>query len=219
MGGAIFNDAGSVTVTNSTFAGNSAMGGANALAASTNSDGYGGALFNYNGSMSLDFVTLSGNSATAGSGGSGGNAYGGAIYSLGDSLAACSAGGNTCSTSAASLTLNSTIAANNIGASDVATNAINGGGNSSAGVGNVIASNTGFAGTVVSTADPNLAALIPGGGLESVMIPAVGSPAIDAGSCDATSIDQRGDPRPWQQTPCDVGAVETTDVIFGNGFE
>ncbi|MGE5668717.1 MAG: choice-of-anchor Q domain-containing protein, partial [Betaproteobacteria bacterium] len=130
-----------------------------------------------------------------------------------------SVGGNLCSTSAASLTMANTIAANNTGANDVATNAINGGGNASDGVGNLITTNTGFAGTVVSTADPLLVALIPGGGIESVMVPAVGSPAIDAGACDATTIDQRGDTRPWQQTPCDIGAVETNDVIFRNGFE
>ena len=220
MGGAIFNDAGSVAVTNSTFAGNSASGGANALASSTDSAGYGGALFNYNGSMTLDFVTLSGNTAAAGTGGTGGSADGGAVYSLGDSPASCSAGGNPCATSAASLTMLNTIAANNnVGTNDVATNAINGGGNASDGGGNLITTNAGFGGTVVSTADPQLGALIPGGGIESVMIPKIGSPAIDTGACDATTVDQRGDPRPWQQTPCDIGAVETNDRIFRNGFE
>lgn len=191
MGGAVFNDAGNVTIENSTLAGNTA---------GAPSAGYGGALLNYNGTMTLDFVTLSGNSSTN---------SGGAIYSLGDSNAACSAGGNPCTTSGATLTMSHSIAANNSAGDghDVDTNAIHGGGNSSSGTGNLIGTSSGFAGGIVSTANPQLGALADNGGPAQTMLPASGSPVIDAVTCDAVTIDERGVARA-QGTQCDIGAVE-----------
>jgi uncharacterized repeat protein (TIGR01451 family) len=56
--------------------------------------------------------------------------------------------------------------------------------------------------------DPQLGALAANGGATDTMLPAEGSPAIDAGTdtgCPAT--DQRGVNRP-QRTACDIGAVE-----------
>jgi hypothetical protein len=69
--------------------------------------------------------------------------------------------------------------------------------------------------------DPLLGALADNLGATSTMLPAAGSPAIDAGndaSCPAT--DQRGVVRP-QGAHCDIGAVERQnpeDLIFRNGF-
>ncbi|MEM7705859.1 MAG: Ig-like domain-containing protein [Pseudomonadota bacterium] len=61
--------------------------------------------------------------------------------------------------------------------------------------------------------DPELGTLADNGGATQTMKPLVGSPAIDLaeavnGSCDGTSIDQRGGVRP-RNGRCDVGAVET----------
>ena len=56
--------------------------------------------------------------------------------------------------------------------------------------------------------DPQIAALADNGGPTNTMLPAEGSPVIDAGTdtgCPAT--DQRGVARP-QRTVCDIGAVE-----------
>ncbi len=209
MGGAIFNDAGSVVLTNSTLAGNTAAGGNNGSARGGNGSGFGGAIFNYNGNLSLNFVTLNGNTVAVGSGGRGGSADGGAIYSLGDSLSACSAGGNACNASGASLSLENSIAAGSVGGSDVVTNAIHGGGNTSSGAGNLIESQSGFGGSVLGSADPQLGGLPPtlGGGLVDVLLPQVGSPAINAVPCNGNIDDQRGRARPFN-TQCDAGAIE-----------
>lgn len=59
------------------------------------------------------------------------------------------------------------------------------------------------------------------------MLPAAGSPAIDAGdaaTCAAAPVDnrdQRGGARP-HGPQCDIGAIEVgadIDLIFANGFE
>ncbi|WP_460482142.1 Ig-like domain repeat protein [Comamonas humi] len=201
MGGAIFNDAGTVTLTNVTLTANTANGGANGYIPADRGSGYGGAIFNYAGTLTLDFVTLFGNNVAAGASGSGGTADGGAIYSLGDSAAACSAGGNTCTTSGnARLTMNHSIAANSTaGVNDVRTAAIHGGSSTGGGAGN----------RVGSAADTLLLSALPAtltGGMADVMIPQAGSIAINAEPC-SSAIDQRGIARP-QGAACDVGAVE-----------
>jgi hypothetical protein len=202
LGGAIFNDAGNVTLTNSTFSGNTAQGGGNGSSVGKGS-GYGGALFNYNGQVSLSFVTVAGNNVNTGTEGLDGSADGGAIYSLGDSAAACSAGGNPClplcassASGGATLTLNQSIAANNTGGTyDVVTSAIHNATSTSSGTGNLVMANGGFAGAIVSTADPQLGTLAANG-FGRVMLPQAGSPVIDAVPCAGTTIDQRGIARP-----------------------
>jgi hypothetical protein len=202
MGGAIFNDAGSVSLVNVTLSANQAVGGPSGGNVGA---GLGGALFNYNGSLTLDFVTVSGNS--------------GGIYSLGDSSSACSSGGNPCASSGATLIMRNSIVANSSGsAHDVVMASINAGSVTSAGTNNIIMGNYAFTGGVVSSADPHLAALLPGGGLQGVMVPQAGSAAINTGTCDSTSIDQRGMTRPLGAI-CDIGAVQTHDEIFATGFE
>jgi hypothetical protein len=178
MGGAIFNDAGSVSLVNVTLSANQAVGGPSRA---TVGSGLGGAVFNLNGNLTLDFVTVSGNSVATGSADSGG------IYNLGDS---------------ATLVMHNSIVANSTGsAHDVVMVGINTG----SGTNNIIMSNYGFTGGVLSSADPQLAALLPGGGLQGVMVPQAGSAAINTGICDSTSIDQRGMTRPLGAI-CDIGA-------------
>lgn len=223
MGGAVFNDAGTVSLINSTFSANAAMGGAGFD--SGNGDAYGGAIFNYMGNLTLNFVTLDNNMVVGGNGYPGppystpGSADGGAIYSLGDNTAACQAGGNVCATTSAALTMNNSIAAKSSGSSsDIVVAAINGGSSTSGGSGNLVMAQNGFGGSVTSTADPQLNALIGGGGIWNVMAPKPGSPTIDATACDGTVVDQRGVSRP-QGAQCDIGAVEFDgDVIFVDGF-
>lgn len=91
LGGAIFNFGGTLTVTNSTFFGNAAIGGSGGnngggLAGSQGGSGFGGAILNLNGSVTLTNVTLDGDSAVAGAGGStggpNGSAEGADIYNL-----------------------------------------------------------------------------------------------------------------------------------------
>ncbi len=221
MGGAIFNDAGIVTLTNATFTRNTAQGGAGFDAG--NGSAYGGAIFNYMGGLTLDFVTVDDNAVIPGAGphsfAAAGNADGGAIYSLGDDTANCQSGGNVCGTTSAALAMNNSIAANSSGGTnDVVVAAIGAGVSTSSGAGNLIMAQTGFSGVIASTADPQLNAPIGGGGIWNVMAPRAGSPVIDAVICDATATDQRGVGRP-QGGQCDIGAVEADgDVIFVEGF-
>ena len=83
MGGALFNDAGSVTLTNVTLQRQFRDWRPNHFGGGGGGSVYGGAIFNYAGSLTADFVTASGNSVAAGSsnGGTAGSADGGAIYS------------------------------------------------------------------------------------------------------------------------------------------
>ena len=218
LGGAIFNDAGTVLLTNVTLTANAANGGGNNSSLAGNGSGYGGAIFNYAGSVTLDFVTLTGNSVAAGTGGTGGGAGGGAIYSLGDSPAGCIAGGNICGTSGiATLAMNHSIAANTIGGvNDVVVGAINAGTSNGSGAYNVIGAATGFtasnavSGTLLLGALPTTLT----GGMMDVMIPQASSAAINAAgaaSCSQTT-DQRGIARP-QGAACDVGAVEVVLAV------
>ncbi|MDR3388878.1 MAG: choice-of-anchor Q domain-containing protein [Rudaea sp.] len=211
MGGAIFNDAGSVVLTNSTLTRNRAAGGGSADALAGNGSGFGGAIFNYAGSLTLNFVSMAANSVTAGSGGVGGSADGGAIYSLGD--AQCAMGGNVCANSGAALTMDNSIAAISSGSgNDVVVNAIDGGASTavtSSGIAdNLIGNQAGFAGGALSNADPRLAAtLAPNDGFALTLYPLPGSPVIDAVACDSVTVDERGVARP-QGAKCDIGAVE-----------
>jgi len=210
MGGAIFNDAGTVTLTNVTLAENRARGGGTGYAGKSGS-GFGGAIFNYAGSLSLSFVTASDNLVAAGPTGAGGGAAGGAIFSLSDTLANCSAGGNSCPTAGtATLTISNSIAANSTGTvSD-------------------IVSHTSYADTSVyvpsaaTLSGPVKLGTLPSplhGGLVDVMIPPAGSSAINAGGAGPCTVgaDQRGVSRP-QGAVCDIGAVEV-DTIFASEFE
>jgi hypothetical protein len=72
--------------------------------------------------------------------------------------------------------------------------------------------------------DPLLGSLADNGGPTQTYVPALGSPAIDSGDDTActtpavNNLDQRGVMRP-AGTHCDIGAVESNDQLFLDGFE
>ena len=79
-------------------------------------------------------------------------------------------------------------------------------------------------------ADPMLGPLTNNGGFTQTLMPAIGSPAINATPCGISPFfDQRGAPRPgpteaWDPMGCDIGAVERQgpqdgDLIFADGFD
>ncbi|MEI7556785.1 choice-of-anchor Q domain-containing protein [Candidatus Chlorohelix sp.] len=161
-GGAIYNNSGTVTVNNSTFSGNSAT------------NGKGGAIYNNNGTLAVSNSTFSGNSATTG----------GAIHNSN------------------SVTLKNTL----INGSNNCSGTITDGGY------NLDSGNTcGFnAGSSKTNTDPKLATLANNGGPTQTLKLLVDSPAIGAGSCSVGTTDQRGFPR---LSPCSIGAVDNRPVI------
>lgn len=227
MGGAIFNDAGTVTMINATLYQNSATGGNAGDADASDGGGLGGAIFNYAGTLSLSFVTLSANSVAAGSVSTSGSGItdGGAIYSYGDSNCGFN-DGNLCSDGFANLRMVNSIAANSLGSRyDVVIDNSDGTAASSGG-GNLIMNQSDFSGAVVSSANPQLGTLSPYPLAPRTLPISASSPAYDvATSCkqaDGTTtvtVDERGVTRP-QSTTCDIGAYEYDgDYIFAKGFE
>ncbi len=204
-GGAII-DAGTLTVTNSTFSGNSGTDGG---AIHSNAGG--------SGALTVTNSTFSGNSATE---------FGGAIDNAGSNsmtvtdctFSANSAlvdGSNIYSAGGTVTVINSilsTSSSNNcLGITD-------GGYNISY---NSSGSDTscGFTGTSVNNVNPRLdpSGLENNGGPTETIALQAGSPAIAAvlpASC-TVSTDQRGDPRPAAgQTNCDIGAFESGTVTL-----
>lgn len=238
MGGAIFNDAGSVTLTNVTFYKNTATGGNTAYAAllngaGGNGSGYGGAIFNYAGSLSLGFVTLSANITATGTGGVGGSADGGAIYSYGDSNCGIN-DGNLCAGGAATLALLNSIAAHSTGAvNDIVVDATKGSSSvDAASSGNLVMTSSGVPSlAIVSHVDPKLGSPSPyAPTLAPATLPiAQTSPAYNAATSCAVDnkgtlavTDERGVSRPQltSTSACDIGAYEYDgDYIFANGFD
>lgn len=240
MGGAIFNDAGTLTIRNSSFVGNSATGGSVFYPPSGQGSALGGAIFNYNGALTLDFTTLTDNTVQQGTGGVAGSLGGSAIYSLGDGN--CNAdgsgasGGNVCAGTTATLTMNMSVAARSLGSpKDVTLDKINGGASTASGAGNFIANTQVLNGTSIGNlitvnapgvTDPKLATtLAANGGSGLTLMPQAGSLLIDpapGGSCNGVAMDQRGFARP-QGDLCDIGAVEvrgpriTADVTTTGG--
>ena len=194
QGGAIFNNGGFVTISNSTFSGNTSVGGIGGVAGGTavvgtNGTATGGGFFNRNGIAIVTSSTFTLNTA----------AFGRAILSIGDGASA-------------SLTLNNSILGQSVNAqSDLESLSFGGGTDDATGMGSLIRISNGFTGTIVSTADPLLGPLANNGGPTFTFLPGVGSPAIDAGNNAASAtlaVDQRGfSPRRFGGT-IDIGAVE-----------
>jgi hypothetical protein len=200
MGGAIFNEGGNVTITNSTVAGNTASGGAGGMSyedgAGAAGKGLGGGLFNHNGTITVINSTFSGNTAAQGGRG---------IFNLGDS----SYPSDRSTTASATIT-NTIIGQSDTTGSDFVGTTFGTGTNTTSGSKDLIRTASGFAGTSVITADPLLTPLGKFGGLTQTMALLPGSPAIDAGtSTGAPSADQRGNARVGN---ADIGAFES------NGF-
>ncbi len=194
LGGAIFNDSGTVTVRNSTFAGNQAVSGPRGGTSGTSGVGLGGAIWSRNGTVELRHVTMSGNSATPapGTGVSEG------------ALGIWSDGGPT------TLRLYNTIMANN-GPSECSSFAANGG-VTALGSGNLIMANAGGSAVcpgVAQTANPNLGPLqinAPGN-TPTMAIQNTSAAFNNADAAQGLPTDQRGVPRP-QGAGFDIGAFE-----------
>ncbi len=167
MGGAVFNQSGTVVITNSTFTGNAAGGGGagGSIPAGTRhgavGQGLGGAVFTVNGTISVKNSTISGNTAAQGGRG---------IFILASGLATTNSINNTI------------IGQGDTAVSDLAFDEINGGGGTLSGTGNLIRTTTvfgspnNFLGAL--TADPLLGPLQNNGGFPQTMAPQAGSPAI-----------------------------------------
>lgn len=207
LGGAIFNHGGVLWVTNSTFCGNSAVGGTGVANGfyQDNGSGLGGAIFNLNGTVGISFSTLASNTANGG----------GAVYNLGYHLV-----GGT-----AALTVNNSILAASIGGNDLVNDqpatVANGSNNVATATlafanANLVASRSGSSsGTTPLTSNPLLGALQNNGGATFTMALQAGSPAINAATdVGAPATDQRGYGRP-QFGALDLGAFERTAFDTG----
>jgi hypothetical protein len=184
MGGAVFNHAGTVTVINSTFSANSAQAGAGGRNGASG-QGLGGGIFNRNGTLTVLAATFSDNAAAEG---------GGAIYNLGD--------GGTATT-----TIDGAILANSVSTTDLQGATRADGAQTAAGSQNLIEFQSGFSGSITSTADPQLGALADNDGATRTHLPTLTSPAVDASTLGTPAVDQRGTSRP-QGANRDIGAVE-----------
>jgi hypothetical protein len=204
MGGAIFNEAGTVFITNSTFSGNAASGGAGGTGVNGHGDGtagkgLGGGLFNHNGTITITNSTFSAN--TAADGGRG-------IFNLGDGA------------TAAAVINNTIIGQSDINVSDLVVNSINNGSATVSGGTNLIRTTRALNGatnklTGTLTGDPKLGPLQNSGGPTPTMALLHGSAAIDVGSNAAiptgVTTDQRGQPRIFNGA-VDIGAYEATQA-------
>jgi hypothetical protein len=198
LGGAIFNDGGALRIFNSTFTGNSAIGGLGGDSPTTITakagQGLGGAIFSNNSLLDVFNATISGNTAISPS-----------TLDMGGGIFVVGGAGLTV------FDLFNTIVANN-GPKEVSVS----GTVLTFGSGNLIQNDNGGPG-VVSTADPMLRplALNPPGNTPTMAIPS-NSPAFNAGddsngNCQPT--DQRGVSRP-QFAACDIGAYEIDCIAF-----
>ncbi len=203
LGGALFSNAGSVTITDSTLTANSAEGGGAGGGTGGTGEGFGGAVFARNGTLTIAFSTFTANTANSG---------GTDAYILAD--ATNGGGGDTANTGSASVTLTDSILGQTDNSVTDLVTATNGTGTTvtAAGSFNLIR-NTAVAGVgVVSTADPLLGPLADNGGPTHTMLPLGGSPAIDAGvpSNPGLATDQRGAGFPRVEDGLvDLGAVES----------
>jgi Divergent InlB B-repeat domain len=187
MGGAIFNMQGTLTIRDSTIAGNQAIGGADDVTDSGKA--YGGAIFNLSGAVTAVASTISGNTALTGGSG---------VYSLAYDAATARS---------AQLTLEDTIVADDTGPDDVFVDTSNyiTPANASTSTADLsqfdLVRTSGTFGSSVTgsplTGDPLLGPLQNNGGQTDTMEPAPSSPVIDAGDALGVSDDQRGEPRPF----------------------
>jgi hypothetical protein len=199
FGEAVFSMYDSVTVVNSTFTLNTAVGGSVGISGYGGA-GLGGAVFNLNGDVSLTNDTLAADSAST---------DGRELYNI-------AYGKNPDGTSVnATVTIANSILANATGGtSDLVNNTGAGTATVNEAGPNIIrtSSGAGFSGTAPLTSDPMLAVLGNYGGPTQTLALLPGSPAINAGSNAAVpngvASDQRGAPRIFNVT-VDLGAFES----------
>jgi hypothetical protein len=203
LGGAIFNDSGSVVVRNSTFSSNTVTrgngGGAGSSGAGDNGADAGGAIFSVNGHLTVIDATISGNLSTG---------SGAAIVVAQTSMAAPT-----------SLSLDNTIIYGN-GGTDSLGNPVGtakecsiiGDSVAVSGAGNLIENNDNCPG-LVTTGNPLLGPLQLNRGLTPTLAIGPSSAAFNtADAATSLSSDQRGTPRP-EQGGFDIGAYEYCDVV------
>ncbi|MFT6288926.1 MAG: CSLREA domain-containing protein [Alcanivorax sp.] len=208
-----FGSGGTVTVTNSTFSGNSA------------NSGYGGGIANYSngGTVTVTNSTFSGNSGTSGFGAAIANAsIGGGTVTITNStfnFNDVTGGGASAAISngitAGTVTLRNTIVANSVGGGGNCSGTLTDGGNNLQFGGTVANS----CGATIPTGDPVLGALANNGGPTQTMALGAGSAALDnipnAGGCGfGITTDQRGVARPQPAgDSCDIGAYEFVAAV------
>ncbi|MBI3714493.1 MAG: hypothetical protein HY255_00680 [Betaproteobacteria bacterium] len=224
-GGAIFNAAQSVNLTNATFGGNMAAGGNGGTGGNgfwgychtfpgtpatvgawggAGGDGFGGGIYSSNGFFRIIASTLSGNFASGGHGGAGGS--GGACFDGGGSAPSGNPGypGDAVGggINASNMVCQNTIIASNSTAfssgPDVAGTVSSLGHNlvgTTNGVGGWVASD--LTGSDAAPLDPKLGPLAYNGGPTFTMALLPGSPAIDQGTSGSVTTDQRGRLRPY----------------------
>jgi fibronectin-binding autotransporter adhesin len=173
-GGGVFNYSGMVTIKNSTFSGNSTTGG------------QGGGIFNYYGTITITNSTFSGNSVYSGGG------FGAAIYNDG------------------TMSISNTIIANSVYGANCSGGAITNGGNN---IDDSISCGWGSTSGSMSNTNPLLGVLADNGGPTQTFALLAGSLAIDGVTYNppnsAPPTDQRGVARP-QGVRYDIGAYEST---------
>jgi hypothetical protein len=221
MGGAIFNMQGTLTINNSTLAANSAIGGN--LNDPDPGKGIGGAVFNLNGTVTTSDSTFALNLGTH---------YAAQIYNLDydnkpynaittlkDTIVAYGLGGATNDVASDQSTDNVTpptgaSAVLHAGEFDLLTSV-------------VLKQEQGQADGSSLLADPMLGPLRNNGGPTETMAPMPGSPAIDAGTAEGLTTDQRGAARPVDFSGVvnaaggdgsDIGAVELQQACIGQTF-
>jgi hypothetical protein len=216
MGGAIFNNGGTVNISNSTLAGNRAIGGAGGAdgagasgQAGSGGSGFGGAIFNRNGTLTILNSTIGSNTVTGGAGGSGTNVPGSAgaatgrgVFDLGDGAGGTGTVNVTNTIFGYYTDLN---AATNAGGSVTVTGSTN-----------LIHSSSGFAppaGFNFSTGNPLLGTLSNNGGPTQTVSLLPGSLAIGNANVGASpAVDQRNFPRPNVTGPVDIGALQVSTM-------
>lgn len=207
LGGAVFNLGAVLNITNCTFSVNAAIGGqGGVLYSSVGSNGFGlgGGIFNVQGAVDVLNGTFAFNQANQGGGGICNAGYSNAIVST--------------------VFLRNTILADTPnGASDYLSTNYLGSTNLDEGDHNLIQLNKGFAGSILSTANPRLTPLQNNGGPTLTFALGNGSPAIDSGDdAGLPATDQRGYPRVADGDGngvaiVDLGAVEDGLVRLAAG--
>ncbi len=192
-GGAVFNEAGTVAIDNSTFYSNTASGGLKGTGTSASGNagqGLGGGLFNHNGNITVTNSTFSANTAAQG---------GRDIVNFSDGA------GKT-----GTANINNSILGQSGATTITDFVSLNSGGNApvNAGVDNLMSNRGTFpAAGVIAAADPQLGTLQYHGGPTSTMALLNGSPAINTGTSGPgiPTTDQRGFNRDGKP---DIGAFE-----------
>jgi hypothetical protein len=203
FGGGIFNNGGTLTITNSTISGNSADLGA-------------GGIYIGGGTTTIANSTFSGNSVSSGDGG--GIRIGGGTTTITNStISGNSASGGTGGgiyQNAGTLTLHNTIVANNTTGGNCNGTITNGGNNIDDG----ITCGWGSISGSMSSTNPLLGTLANNGGSTQTFALLTGSPAINTGNdseCTnppVNGLDQRGITRSLGQ--CDIGSYELIYKLF-----